>query len=212
MRCIVPGAVALAAMLACAGQADAQIIGFKLGAASSTLDVEDNDLSARSITGFAGGAYFRFALGERLGIQIEVLSIQKGADLRAEDPADNIDVRLDYLEVPLLLHVPIGASETFTPYAVAGPTVGFETRCRATRPEGQAEDCSAAGFERSSPDFGLAAGGGLAFLLGPGILLLEGRYTWGLTDLNVAADDTGSIRNRSAVLTAGFVVPLGRRY
>jgi hypothetical protein len=150
-------AIGLAALFACADQANAQIIGFKLGTAYSTLDVEGDATSRNGITGFTGGGYFRLGLGERLGLQVEFLSAPKGADLRADDPADNVDLRIGYVEVPVLVHLPIGSSESFAPYLVAGPTMGFETSCRAT-----------------------------------------------------AAGRT-EVRNRAAVVTAGFVVPLRMR-
>lgn len=210
MRRIAPTALVLISLFAGARQADAQIIGFRLGAAYSTLDVDD-DATRRGATGLAGGAYIRFGLSDRLGLQVELLSMPKGADVRAEDPADHVDIRISYLEVPMLLHIPIGATETFAPYVIGGPTIGFETRCRVTGTDGVTQDCDDAGLELNSPDFGLAAGGGLGFLLGPGILLLEGRYTWGLTNINAAAA-APAIRNRTATFMAGFVVPLGRRY
>ena len=47
--------------------------------------------------------------------------------------------------------------------------------------------------------------------MGPGALLLEGRYTWGLTNISDVADAV-EIKNRSAYITAGYSIPLGRNY
>jgi hypothetical protein len=199
-----------AAALALAGTAaEAQTLGFKLGASFSTLNIEDATTTQNSITGFIGGGHIRFGLTERLGIQAELLSVTKGADITGGTP--DFDLRLEYIEVPLLLHVPLMMGSTFSPYVYGGPSVAFEIRCRTTIAGGATADCGDAdAFARNSTDFGLTAGGGLAFAMGPGALLLEGRYTWGLSDINTA--DNVTIRNRSGAVMAGYEIPLGRRW
>jgi hypothetical protein len=209
MRLFIQSFVIAAATLAVHGQgASAQTIGFKLGAAFSTLQVEEAATSPSSITGFIGGGQVRFGLGGRLGLQAELLSVTKGADNLPGTP--NRDIRLEYVEIPLLVHVPLTMGMTFAPYIYGGPAVAFEVRCRTTDAAGGSIDCTdAVPFERNSTDFGLTAGGGFAFAMGPGALLLEGRYTWGLSDI-AAADAT--VRNRSGAVMAGYEIPLGRRW
>jgi hypothetical protein len=213
MRRITTALVMAAALLAWSPAAHAQIVGFKLGASFSNLDMEDDGRTRNAVTAFTGGGYLRLGLGDRLGLQVEVLSVTKGADIRAETADGSADIRIEYVEVPFLLQIPVAAGETFAPYIYGGPTLSLEVRCRHTDAAGDTADCDDRGFATSSPDFGLSAGTGLAVLLGPGILLLEGRYTWGLTDINAGTGEAaGRIRNRSAAVTAGFVVPIGRRY
>ncbi|HSJ07762.1 MAG TPA: outer membrane beta-barrel protein [Longimicrobiales bacterium] len=213
MRRITTALVMAAALLACGPAAHAQIVGFKLGASFSNLDMADDAVTRDAVTAFTGGGYLRLGLGERLGLQVEVLSVTKGSDIRSETPADNAEIRIEYVEIPLLLQIPVAAGETFAPYIYGGPTLSLEVRCRYTDAAGDTADCEDRGFATSSPDFGLSAGTGLALLLGPGILLLEGRYTWGLKNINAGTGEAaGRVRNRSAAVTAGFVVPIGRQY
>jgi opacity protein-like surface antigen len=200
-------ALSAATLAAAAGDAQAQTIGFKLGAAFSNLNVSDagESESTDRITGFIGGGHIRFGLAGRLGLQAELLSVTKGADFPTNE------LRLEYIEVPVLIHVPLTMGMAFAPYVFGGPSIAFEVRCRGTGAGGASVDCDNAGvFDRNSTDFGLTAGGGLAFAMGPGALLLEGRYTWGLSDLDSA--DGFTIRNRSAAVMAGYEIPLGRRW
>jgi opacity protein-like surface antigen len=199
--------VCAAALTVSATAAEAQTLGFKLGASFSTLSIDDAATTQNSITGFIGGGHIRFGMTDRIGLQAELLSVTKGADI-SSTPA--FDLRLEYIEVPLLLHLPLTIGVNFSPYVFGGPSVGFEIRCRTTV-AGVTADCGDAdAFARNSTDFGLTAGGGFAFAMGPGALLLEGRYTWGLSDISRAEDVT--IRNRSGAVMAGYEIPLGRRW
>jgi hypothetical protein len=198
-----------AAFALSATAAQAQTLGFKLGASFATLSIDDAATTQNSITGFIGGGHIRFGLTDRLGLQAELLSVTKGADITAGTP--DFDLRLEYIEVPLLLHLPLMMGANFSPYLIGGPSIGFEIRCRTTIAGGVTADCGDAdAFARNSTDFGVTAGGGFAFAMGPGALLLEGRYTWGLSDISRADDIT--IRNRSGAVMAGYEIPLGRRW
>jgi hypothetical protein len=56
-------------------------------------------------------------------------------------------------------------------------------------------------------DIGLTGALGLEFRAGPGNMLLEGRYTHGLT--NISDDDNFEVKNRSFGLMAGYAISLG---
>jgi opacity protein-like surface antigen len=200
------GAGACAVALVLSVPASAQTIGFKLGMASTKFDVSDGP-DYDSKTGFVGGGFIRFDMG-RIGIQPELLSVSKGAEVDAAD----MKVSLEYVEIPVLLHLPLMMGSSFAPYVVAGPSFAFEIDCSASS-GGVSADCDLDedSSERKKTDFGLAVGGGLAFAMGPGALLLEGRYTHGLTNLNDSTDPF-EIRNRAFYFMGGYSIPLGRRY
>ena len=191
----VPAAFVLA--LALSNGAHAQGIGFKLGAAMANQDIEAEE-ETNSITGFAGGGFIRFGVG-RLGIQLEALSMTKGYEQEGTD----LKTKIDYVEVPLLLHVPLTMGQSFAPYVIAGPSLAFDIDCETEAADGASGDC----LDREKTDFGLSAGGGLGFAVGPGALLLEGRYTWGLKDIEYGGVET---RNRNALFIAGYEIPIGR--
>jgi hypothetical protein len=189
-----------------ASATDAQTIGFKLGAAFPNLSIE-NGTSDRMTT-FTGGGHIRFGLG-RLGVQAEILSVTKGASF--SDGEDDVELRLEYVEIPLLLHIPLAVGGSFAPYVFGGPSIGLEVRCRLKAEGGSSVDCDDADtFGRRSTDFGVHAGGGLAFAMGPGALLVEGRYAFGLS--NLVDQGTGTVRTRTPSVMVGYEIPLGRTW
>ena len=199
-------AACTALLLATAPALDAQTIGFKLGASMSKVVSEpDNDLDG--LTAFAGGGFIRFGFG-RIGIQPELLTVTRGYD---DDTFGKL--KLEYIEIPVLLHLPLTMGSTFSPYIVAGPSLGLEVGCEveSTLFSGDCDEEAGAGGDddRSSTDIGITAGGGLAFAMGPGAILLEGRYTWGMTDWANIDGDAGS-KHRWALLTVGYAIPLTR--
>lgn len=195
---IVPSLFLLALGLSSA--AHAQTIGFKLGASMATQEFDPEE-ERNSITGFAGGGFVRFGLG-RLGVQLEALSITKGS----ESEATGSELKIEYIEVPLLLHLPLTVGQSFAPYIIAGPFLAFDIDCELETTAGETSECG----DREKLDLGLSAGGGLGFAVGPGALLLEGRYSWGLKNINDA--DTPEIKNRNALFVIGYEIPIGRRY
>jgi hypothetical protein len=211
---IIAGAAALAVS---ATSVDAQTIGFKLGASMSKFSVDGTTDVYDFTTGFAGGGFVRFGFG-RLGIQPEILSVTKGAEIDGGGTAgEDASIKIEYIEVPVLLHFPLTYGSSFAPYVFGGPAFGFDIGCEQSL-GGVETDCDDESlgedmFQRKSIDVGLAAGGGLAFAMGPGALLVEGRYTWGLTNINDnEGTDQVDVKNRSILLLAGYSIPLGRRY
>ena len=83
-------------------------IGAKVGLTSSTLDVETGDpLEIDRLTGFGGGGYLRIPLGS-LALQPELLWMRKGASVSSPDfGGATLDLKFDYVEIPLLLVIPI---------------------------------------------------------------------------------------------------------
>jgi hypothetical protein len=204
-------------LLAIATPAAAQspAIGFKLGATFSNLAVSDDDGDETStLTSFGGGGFIRFGLAG-LGLQVDVLALTKGAEVSSESEGD-AEIKLDYVEVPVQLVLGLGSGR-FSPYLMVGPSFGFETGCEVSAEIEDEEfdvDCDEADFfERKSLDIGATAAAGLMIPLGPGSLLLEGRYTHGLTNIydNEAQTNENDVKNRSWGVFGGYSVPLGRR-
>jgi hypothetical protein len=206
---IIAGAAALAVS---ASSVDAQTIGFKLGASMSKFSAEGTTDTYDFMTSFAGGGFVRFGFG-RLGIQPEILSVTKGAEVDDGGTGGDASIKIEYVEVPVLLHLPLTYGASFAPYVMGGPAFAFEIGCESSL-SGTEVDCDddTGGLlsQRKSIDIGLSAGGGLAFAMGPGAVLVEGRYTWGLT--NIDDSEVTDVKNRSILLLAGYSIPLGRRY
>lgn len=214
MRRIFSAVLAGAAALAfSASEGGAQTIGFKLGASFANLSVDEpGTTNVSGITGFAGGGFVRFGAGP-IGIQAELLSVTKGAEFSDVDGTDDGDLRLEYIEVPVLLHLPLNLGVGLSPYVFGGPAFSFEVGCEFSDAAGSF-DCDnqeADVFTRKTTDIGITAGGGLAFAMGPGALLVEGRYTWGTTNINETPNGP-EVKNRAALVTAGYAIPLNRGF
>src|SRR5262245_369721 len=103
---------ALAAPLAAQGVE----FGPRGGIAFSTLSVKPrsgpNNSQEGNVTGFAVGGFARFHPG-KVGVQTEVNFVRKGASVATPNaPTDAMDLQLDYIEVPLLVVVPVAGGRT----------------------------------------------------------------------------------------------------
>src|SRR5215216_5711647 len=151
----------LALALAVSSAAQAQTIGFKIGASMANPQFNP-DVETNALVSLGGGGFVRFGAG-RLGVELEALSITKGAEFEF----DGSKLKIEYIEVPLLLHLPLTLGQSFAPYVIAGPSIAFDVDCEGELSEGEPFKCD----DREKTDFGLSAGGGLGFAAGPGALL-----------------------------------------
>ncbi|MGH7446870.1 MAG: porin family protein [Longimicrobiales bacterium] len=160
-------------------------------------------------TSFGGHARFSFG---RFALQPELQMVSRGASI--SETATNERIRLEYMELPVMLVVPIQVG-AFEPYAFGGPMLSLETRCRSIIEENNLKtnlgcDDEAAGnsFDRRVFDYGVSAGAGISHRLGSGRVLLEGRHTWGLRNIYDGAVEGVEVRNRSLVFSIGYsIVP-----
>lgn len=200
--------VAAGAFLAVAAPAAAQMtteIGAKAGVTFSTVD--DEDFDAESLLAFGGGGYVRFAFPQGFSIQPELLWMRKGAE--QDFGTFEAELKLDYVEVPVLVRYDIPTAGNISPYLFAGPSFAFEISCKVSDTDTDEDfDCDdEEDFETESFDAGATGGAGVGFAAGRGTLFLEGRYTFGLMD--IVASEEFEAKNRSAAVMIGYGVPLG---
>lgn len=208
---------ATAALLLLSAPAAAQVsvhVGAKAGAPFSTLS-QDPDRDAQSLVGFALGGFARFAFPAGFSVQPELLFVRKGAkyEFTEDGTAFEEKVKLDYLEVPVLLRYDLARpGGGIAPYFFAGPSVGIEVACNLSA-EAEGTDFEEAcdeipGFGTESIDVGATGGAGVGFPAGPGTLFVEARYTFGLT--NIDTRDESETKNRSGAVLVGYGVALRR--
>jgi len=157
-------------------------IGVKGGLSVAEFSGGDNDFDEAegSRKGLVAGAFLAFPLGGPLSLQPEALFAQKGS---AYDFSDlDTTIKLDYVEVPLLLKARFGVG--IRPYVFAGPYVGFRLSAKA---DSDAGDDGPDGLdledETKGTDYGYVAGAGLEI----GVVLVEARYARGLG--GIASDE-----------------------
>jgi len=202
----------LAALTACAvlGATDisAQTIGFKVGAAFANWNFDATGVPENAtdpLTSLIGGGFIRFGTGP-VAFQPELLVVTRGADV-----SDLGKLKVDYVEVPVLLVLPITRGMGVRPYLMAGPDFAFEIGCNfeAAGLNDSVECNDNDVTSRKSTDIGVTLGGGLEFPLGPGAFLIEGRYNLGLS--NLSKDSDVDIKSRTPAVLAGYSIPLTNR-
>lgn len=194
-----------------AATAQQAAVGLKGGVAQSTFVGEDADADSR--TGFRGGVYFRYDVNSALSIQPEVMYTFKGADTEEGDLSAPLlrtlsgEYTIQYLEFPILfkLNAPLG--EVFHASLYAGPQLGFKTEDKLN---GRRINDFINNTNTVSPlEFSGLVGGDLGinlepFDLGPlSRVVVDGRYTLGLTNTFQVSDTSPSIQNATFSGTLG---------
>ena len=198
-------AVSLAAMLSTVPTSTfAQQFGVKGGInfASLTPEEDDEPDSSRRL-GPAVGLWVGMALSTRVSLQVEGLFSEKGVKFNLEPLGVNdAELRVRYLEIPVLARGAFGPSSSATRMFVVGgvaPAFELASRSKATF-EGE-QRTRDAGDDIKPFDLGLVGGVGLEF----GPALVEARYTHGLLHIN--EDDNGDedrIKNRVFSVMVGL--------
>jgi len=177
--------------------AQGQHFGVKGGVSIATQQTDTNGdgTSFDSRVGAIAGGWYTLPLASWLDVQVEGLYTAKGA--RLDFRGIKSTFVLDYLEVPALARVRFGSGHVRY-YAAGGPSTAFRLRAKTRTPfAGSVEETDVAD-QVEQIDFGIAAGGGVEI----GRLIVDGRYTYGLTDIDKDASST--TKNRAIAVTAGF--------
>jgi Outer membrane protein beta-barrel domain len=102
--------------------------------------------------------------------------------------------------VPVLVKYAVthGGSRSF--FVFGGPSAAFKVRSRATATFGDTTIDLDADEDIESFEFGVVAGGGVDF----GKWSIDGRYSWGLSNLNKDDEDDVKLRSRAFSVLAGI--------
>ncbi|RZJ73648.1 porin family protein [Flavobacterium sp.] len=143
-------------------------------------DVGDNDMRTNFHVGLVG----ELPLADIFSLQAEVLYSGQGA--KAKNPgflgADEIEYKLDYINVPVLAKVYL-----FKGFSLeAGPQFGFKVNEKIEVDGDETDELDGA------EDFEFGAAGGLTFQTEMG-LFASGRYNYGFTDLFKDSDSRNSV-------------------
>ncbi len=160
----------LAAALLASTPAWAQVGGgIKVGVNLATLS-GFNDATTGQRVGLTAGGFLTVGLVPMLKFEPEVLFSMQGSKLHISTGGVTSDVtaKVDYVQVPLLLRIGNSGKSSASLYAVVGPSFGV-----LVRHQGVAD-------QLKKTDVGAVVGVGVTVSR----LLLEGRYTAGLTDFN----------------------------
>lgn len=174
-----------------AAQGPAPKFGILAGVSFSTLGGSDVENEVASTTTFFGGGFAEIGLGGNLAFRPEVLYSRKGA----EDDTDDLKLKIDYLEIPLLLQLRVPPTSdsrwALSPHFYLGPAIAFKINCEGSS-GGIDVDCDEIFDETKSVDFSGIAGAGLSF----GQLQIGIRYVYGFTKPFKEAGESFDAKNR----------------
>jgi hypothetical protein len=194
--------VAVLAIAAGAGtaRADEPRVEFGIRAGLNLASVNGDDVSFDNVSpenrvAFSGGLFAGIRVTPNFLIQPEVLYTQKGA--RYEAAGEEAEIKLDYVEVPVLLKGRFGSGGV-KPSVFVGPAVAFKVSGK-TEFQGEEEDVE----DVKSADFGIVFGAGLDLAVGSGAFTIDARYTLGLTTI-ADSPDPDDVKNGVWTFSVGY--------
>lgn len=166
------------------------------------------------------GAAFQIAFGNMFALQPEMLLSSKGNIFSYDRYYEQI--RISYLEIPLLFQLRIPTGNRTVPIFCVGPSIAFKTGVAWY--EGDDNERVKADDDYvemiidpniRSTDFGLTFGGGLEIKAGPGKITTDFRYILGLVNVptltdemkkaGMSQDDLPTHRNMAFSFIAGYM-------
>jgi hypothetical protein len=156
------------------------------------VTIPELSLSTGPRVGFIGGVLVDVPLTARIAIETGGLLSIKGVSTTAEafDVRTELDLRMTYLDVPALVRIGLGQSESMRGFLLAGPTLAFHLSSSArvtTVGIGVTEGVSDL---VNAVDIGLTIGGRVQFKR----VIGDVRYAFGLLD----AAETGEFLAESS--------------
>ncbi|HEY4319790.1 MAG TPA: porin family protein [Gemmatimonadales bacterium] len=198
--------IMIAGMLAAGGAlplcAQAGTVGIVGGFVSSNISVSTGSYSGQSArSGFAIGLSLRVPAGA-LQFAPEVMYVEKGATDTTDAGFGNL--KLGYVEVPILVRYSFPTSSRIHPFLTVGPTVSTRVSCTisvtvaGSGTSTTSDQCNDSDNLRST-DAGVMFGGGVSGRR----LSLSVRYELGM--VNLSKDDTSpDFKNRALFVLAGL--------
>ena len=184
-------------------------LGFQAGLSMGTLAGKDKGGDFDYRMAFGGGAFLNFSLSEILSVQPELSYMSRGA----KESYDGYDIKLklNYIEIPVLLKFDVPMEADVSPYFMLGPSFGFKVGCTVNGDQGGTDvdvDCDESGVESSGFDFGGVVAAGIGFPTGPGQTTLGARYYAGFTSIDGSEEET-DVKNRGFFFSVGYSFPIG---
>ena len=177
--------------------------GGKLGIGISSLHGSNAQYSAAKV----GFNFYGFAEKEFTPMfagQIEIGFARKGCNIDIPGDTNDESIGLSYLEIPILAKFLIPVSAPFKPAVYAGPVLGFNLAATDFY-NGQ----SYTENDIQNFDFGLAFGGEAVMPLPQiGNILLDLRYTLGLSDVSSSSNSNNAFRNGNFGILVGYAFKL----
>lgn len=196
------------------GQDNPLHYGVKLGLVNSTMAKNFQSTSDNRI-GITGGGFVNYDLKKSLSAGLEILYLQQGitntAPLTAKNYPTSTNICFHTIEVPLLLSFNPHDIDGITPRIFLGHSFGYILSAIAsnrilfdTAPAKYFYTKENVSDKFNNLDFGIVMGIGISFKAGSHNLILDARYKFGYTNINISAFDKYS--NNALTVTAGIAL------
>jgi len=152
----------------------------------------DGDVPSSARVGLLAGGFATIPLFGWFAVQPEVIYTVKGTSVEVADIKS--DLIVDYVEVPLLARISIRRNI----YVAVGPSMAFRVRARSRTAFGGSTEEIDLKEDVESFDLGVVGAAGIEL----GRWVFDGRYTHGLSDIDVS--DDAKMRNRVFSVSAGI--------
>jgi hypothetical protein len=176
--------------------------GPKIGVNIANLNGDDAG-GSEAKWGLNAGAFLNLGINPAVSFQAEILFSQKGARWTGTNPwfGDvEVTAALDYFEFPVLLKLSWPVPGRTVPSILFGTY--FATKLSATGTLDIAGISTSADIDDvESSDYGLVFAAGLDLLVGTGRIVLDGRYSLGLTTVDEAGLD---MKNGTFSVAVGY--------
>jgi hypothetical protein len=163
--------------------------------ANVTTATVDQIPNKSSRTGFLVGISATRSFGKYFAFGPELTWVQKGVKAQDNSHTVNEDIKVSYLELPLLLRVNL-ATGSLRPYLLGGPSFAIKTGCKL-RLYGAGTDttrnCQDVNADVESSDFGAMVGAGIGF----GRFGVSVRYDMGMKNINKKSVGNDAVKNRT---------------
>ncbi len=166
-----------------------------------------------SIISFQAGVFCSIDISKNFALQPEIYYVMRGTRASKtieHTPRDyKATLKIDYIEIPILLTYKMPLGNSITPILLVGPYIGFNLSAHNFG-EFLFQDVIEMDYRSviSTQYLGLILGGGLEFNLKSMKLILEGRFSYGLSSINVLEEriyeSKGFPTNKSFVLMLGI--------
>ena len=164
-----------------------------------------DDQVVKALMGLALGVSATMPIQDNFGLRLDGGYVQKGYGFEVFGIEG--DANIDYIELSgfgVANLIPAGSPASV--YALAGPSVAFNTGCEVTASNGDSESC---GEEARGIDLGITGGIGANMSVSEQMTLsVELRYTLGLQSVDETGDE--EFKNRDLILQVGIGFPIGK--